>query len=88
MGFIGRRVEKDKQQRAADFRPRPGGQVVFRLIQRAPEKQGENGVFNDVRAFAEEVMDLLDVRLRHLGKEPVQKRFDKQRGVFVGMRVA
>ena len=34
------------------------------------------------------MMDGLDVRLRHVRKQPVQQRLEEARGMFVGMRVA
>ena len=40
--------------------------MVFDRLQRAPEQQREHGVFGQVRAFAEDVMDDVNCRLRHV----------------------
>ena len=48
-----------------------------------PEEQGEDGVFGEVTAFAEDVMKGFDVRLRHVREEPVQEWFDQSRRVRV-----
>ena len=88
MKFIARRVKKNNQQRAADLWPRPRRQIVFRLMQRAPQQQREHGVFGQMAAFADEVMQGLNFRLRHVREEPAQKRLDEQRAVFGGFRIA
>ena len=65
MKFIAGRVERDEQQHESGFTPVPGtGDVFHRLAQRAPEQQGEHEIFGEVRAFAEKMMDFLNVCFR------------------------
>ena len=75
--FIRRGENKNEQQRTADFRPRPGRQVVVGHVQRAPEQHGEDGIFGHVGAFAKDMVDFLDVELGHIRKQPVQERHDE-----------
>ncbi len=86
--FVGGGVEKDQEQGAADLGPGPRRQPALPGVQRAPEQERQHGVFGQMRAFADEMVDLLDVRLRHVREEPVQEGFNEQRGVFIGLRVA
>ena len=88
MKFVGGGVEKNHQHRAADFRPRPVRQLIFLPMQRPPDQQREHGIFGEVAAFAENMMQLGDVGRRHLGKQPPQQRFKKTRRMIVGLRVA
>ena len=76
MKFVAGSVKENDEQRAADFRPRPRRQIRFGRVQRAPEQQREHGVFGEMTAFAEQMMNEFNVRLRHLRKQPAQKRFD------------
>ena len=86
--FVTGRVERDEQQCEAGFMPVPGtGNIFHRFGQSAPEQQREHEVFGEVRAFAEIMMDFLDVRLRQMGKQLAQERFEDARRMLVGMRV-
>jgi hypothetical protein len=69
--FIRRGESKNEEQRAADFRPGPYREVVICQVQRTPEQQGEDGVFGQVPAFANDVVNYLNVCPRHFWKEPV-----------------
>lgn len=73
MKFIGGGVEKNNQDGDGGFAPLPRARVVWhRFAHGAPEQGGKDGVFGQVRAFAEEMMNGLDMRLGHMREEPVQ----------------
>ena len=89
MEFIAGRVKENQGERDAGFPPAPRAGIVFhRLPHGAPEQEHEHGVFGQVSALADEMVDFLDMRLRHVREQPVQEGFDEQRGVLVGLGVA
>ena len=88
MEFIGGGVEEDEEDRNGRFAPAPGaGIAANRFTNGAPEQSGEDGVFGEVTAFANGVMNGLDVRLGHVGKKPMQEWFDQPRRVRVRFSV-
>ena len=76
--FIGGGVEKNDQDGDGGFAPAPGTRVAaYGLANGAPEQNREHGVFGEVRAFADDMMDSLDVCLGHVREQPVQEGFDE-----------
>src|ERR1035437_10948084 len=64
MKFIAGRVEKNHGERESGFRPVPRSRSIFLwLPDGAPEQQREDGVFRQMGAFAEEIMNLLNASL-------------------------
>jgi len=89
MKFIRRGVKKNDQHRDDRFAPTPGAGIPSDgFADRAPKQNCEHRVFGEMRAFADDVMNGLDMRLRHVRKQPVQERFDEPRGVRVGLGIA
>jgi hypothetical protein len=89
MDFIGGGVEEDDEDCDEGFAPAPGAGIVrARFPNGAPEEHPEDGIFGEVRAFANGVMDGFDVVLSHVGEKPVQKRFDQAGGMAVGTGIA
>ncbi len=78
--FVGGGVEEKDREGEAGFVPAPGASVVFpRLADGAPGEHGEEGVFRQVTAFAEEMMmELADVFLGHVREEPAHEGFEKE----------
>jgi len=80
MEFIGGGVGENDQDGDGGFAPAPGARVAaHRLANGAPDEGGEHGVFSEVRAFANDMMDGFDVRLGHVREQPVQEGFDDPR---------
>jgi len=77
MDFVGGGVEEDDENCDEGLAPAPGAGVAANgFADGAPEEYSENGVFGEVRAFADDVMDAFDVSLGHVGEKPVQEGFD------------
>ena len=51
------------------------------------KKRGEDRVFDEVRAFANEELDGGNCRVGNVGGEPAQKRADESRGVLRGQQI-
>lgn len=76
--FIGGGVEENDEDGDGGFAPTPGSRVAADgFANGAPKQQGEDGVFREVAAFANCVVDGVHERLRHVREEPVQERFDQ-----------
>lgn len=89
MEFIGRGIEKNDEDGDGGFAPAPGtGIAAGGFADGAPEQGGEDSVFREVSAFANDVVNGFDVGLGHVRKEPVQEGFDQPRGMGVGFRIA
>ena len=88
MELVAGGVEKNAGERQSGFVPAPGTLLILlRLADRAPEEQGEQGVFGHMSGLAKKMMDEFDVRLRNLRKQPVQQRFKQRGGMLVRMGV-
>ena len=75
MQFIARGVEQGETEREAGFVPTPVTLVItLRLTDGAPREHGEHGKFHHMTAFPKRVVKLLNVRLRHCGKQPAHER--------------
>ena len=89
MELISGRVEENDEDRNGGFAPTPGaGILAHGFADGAPEQGGKHGVFSEVRAFPNRVVNCFDVWLAHVGEQPVQQRFDEARGVRVGFGIA
>lgn len=89
MEFIARGVERDEQQREVGFAPVPGTADIFHgFPQRAPEQQGQYGIFGQVRAFAGKENEPINRVRRKVREHPVQQGREDARGMFVRMRIA
>lgn len=89
MEFIAGGVELDDGKREAGLVPAPiSAFVALRLADGAPREHGEDGEFGQVAAFAESVMKLLNMRLRHGREQPAHERFKINGGVARGISVA
>ena len=87
--FIGGGVEEEDRQGEAGFIPAPGASVVFLgLADGAPGEKNKEGVFGQVTAFAEEMMQVADVLLGHMREEPADEGFKDPGGVVRGVGVA
>ena len=86
--LIGGRVEKNDEHGDRGFAPAPGtGVAADGFADGAPKQGGEDGVFREVTAFANRVVNGFDARLTQVGKKPMQKWFNQARGVRVGLRI-
>ena len=77
MEFVARGVEENNGERQTGFVPTPfaGAAITFLwLANGAPEQQGEQGVFRQMPSFAKQMMDEINIGLRHLRKKPMQER--------------
>ena len=64
--------------------PAPGARVAADgFADGAPKKDAKDGVFREMAAFANGVVNGFDVGLAHVREEPVQEGFDESRGVGV-----
>ena len=84
MKFVAGSVEKNDEQRAAHARPGPRRQFGVTLAQGTENEQPQNGVFRQVTAFAEDMVDSLDFILGHMREKPTQERLDEKRGMLIG----
>lgn len=76
--FVARGIERDEQQHEAGFAPVPGKRnVLHRFVQRAPEQQGEHGIFGEVRAFAGDENDQVNRARRQVREQPAQQERDE-----------
>lgn len=83
MDFVGRRIQCNEQDGGGSERPAPRARVVFdRLADAAPEQQRENGVFREVRAFADAEDNRVNRLLRKVRKKPADKGSDESRGML------
>lgn len=57
------------------------------LAKRPEKKGGENRVFGEVGAFADNELDRSNRCIRNIGSEPVEKRTDESRGVLRGKQI-
>jgi len=70
--FISGGVEKNDEDGDGRLAPAPGAEIAAEgFADGAPEQGGEDGVFREVRAFSNNVMNGFDVGLRHVREEPV-----------------
>ena len=82
--FIGGGVEEYDENGDGGFAPAPGARVATDgFAHCAPKQDGEDGVFGEVTAFANHMMNGFDVRLGHVREQPVQQGFNQSRGVSV-----
>lgn len=89
MKFIRGRIQRHKSHCGARLRPAPRARIGFGgLPDRAPEKECQDRILGEVRAFPGEGNDVIDVGLRHVRKEPVQDRADDAGRMLVRLRVA
>lgn len=51
------------------------------------KKRGENRVFGQMRAFADNELDRRNCCIRNAGSEPAEERTDESRGVFRGKQI-
>ena len=87
--FIGGGVKENDADGNGGFAPAPGAGVVpGRFAHGAPEEQGEDGIFREMSAFANDVVDGFDARLGHVREKPVQERFDNERRMLVRPGIA
>ena len=74
MKLIAGGVKKNEGERQPSLIPTPAAVTALGflwLAEGAPEEQGEQGVFRQVTDFAKNVMNEIDLRRRHLRKEPM-----------------
>ena len=89
MDFIAGRIERRQAQGQAGFRPSPGrGIRPGRLVQRAPEQEGQHRIFSQMGTLAGEHHKGMDRLIRQMRKEPAHERRDEARGVLEGHPVA
>ena len=88
MILVGGGINKNQANHAGDEAARPRRGARFQGVkQGAAEQEREDGVFRKMRAFAEKMMNRLDLGVWHMGKEPMQERHHNTEGVLGGMAV-
>src|SRR5450756_173141 len=86
MKFVSGRVGEDDGESETGFIPAPGASVTcLRLADGAPGEQGEQGIFRQVAAFAEEMMELADVLFGHVREEPAHDGLKNQGGMVLSL---
>jgi len=87
--FIRWGVEEDNEDGDEGLAPAPGVRIATGgFADRAPEQDGEDGVFGEVTAFANGVMNGFDAGVGHVREQPVEEGFDQPGGVRVGFGIA
>ena len=87
--FIGGGIKENNEDGDGGFAPTPRtGVAAGGFADCAPEEGGENGVFREVTAFPNDVVDGFDGCLSHVRKQPVKEGFDEPGGMGVGLIVA
>jgi len=86
--FIGRGVGEYDQDNDGRLAPAPRAEVVpDGFAYGPPEEPRKDGIFGEMRAFAQQMVNEMDVRPGHARKQPVEKRLNEERGMFVRVRV-
>lgn len=73
MKLVAGGIDKDVGERQSRLVPAPWTEAVVAFLRppdRAPEEQGEHGIFGQMGRFAEEMMKEFDVAIRYLRKQP------------------